>query len=649
MVVYPVIDDYQAAPLNANLTWLSPPIPSMEPPQQELQALGRTVADTFVRLVEAPWADDQNMGIPSKRRIEAEEERFRLWAFTLGLFQTAHASLDYRVRDASFIKASLGDLLAELQDHLQNLLDIAIGTRLPLERDKERQASDAEDASSSSDDETSLASSSSSGSIESFQEADFRLSSITTRLDSLYQLATRIRSPRNRQQRPTKDLYKHVPEDQRAEYIQNQEHIEVSLVAYIQRQQLGEWFKDEQLQELGFGRDELIEQYASASHWLIVRAGMANARRKQQFMYWKKHAQLLGRNVTEETPAVRKTPVGTVAPLQPTASPSQTSKPAPAKSMATSVTKIDLEVIGPEDTRSVISRHSCMSAVASPQGEGLAWPPAPSQFHGHKYFPCPYCGILCPEKYLSSDGWRVHQIHDLQPYHCTYEDCSDPDRLYGVKQDWIDHENQHRRVWHCHSHKAEFETRPDYLLHLQELHPQDKWEDYTPEMIAGVAGASAKPHRDCPFCPTTFSNVATMQKHVRYHLERLALYALPDIREDMEDELAPEMSSDSKQVVENWGRQDSIANDFDEERQAFLAEFAMDDTGHNEPTKGGTLLSKAHIQSIEPHSPRTWLDTYLRSQYRTLSEPEETKKPDSQHQRTRAKADERGQTRLRSR
>jgi len=92
----------------------------MESPQQELQPLGRTVAGTFKRLVEAPWADDRDTAIPSRRRIAAEEERFRLWARTLGLFQAGHASLDYRVRDASFVKASLGNLLTELHDHLQN-------------------------------------------------------------------------------------------------------------------------------------------------------------------------------------------------------------------------------------------------------------------------------------------------------------------------------------------------------------------------------------------------------------------------------------------------------------------------------------------------------------------------------------------------
>jgi len=285
------------------------------------------------------------------------------------------------------------------------VLDIALGTRPPLERDeKTPQAGGTENDSGRSDDETSLGSSLSS--MGSFQEAEFRLSSVTTRLDSLYKLASRIRSPRNRPQRSIKDLYKHIPESQRAEYIRTQEQIEVSLVAYVQRQQLMEWVNDERLQVLGFGREELVAQYASASHWLIARVGMANARRKQQFLYWKKHAQLLQRDVTEEAPAVAELPVATLALPQPPAAPSQASKLAPAKSMATSVTKVDLKAIGPKDMISVISHRSRVSTTASPQGEDLAWPSAPSHLAGHKYFPCPYCGILCPERYLSRDMWR---------------------------------------------------------------------------------------------------------------------------------------------------------------------------------------------------------------------------------------------------
>ncbi|ORY60117.1 uncharacterized protein BCR38DRAFT_412317 [Pseudomassariella vexata] len=133
---------------------------------------------------------------------------------------------------------------------------------------------------------------------------------------------------------------------------------------------------------------------------------MANARTKQQFLYWKKHAQLLGRDVTEVAPVVAKLPPDAVALPHPAAV-RQTIEPGPVKSMATSVTKMNLEVMGPGDLRSVISHHSRVSTVVSPQGEDLTCPPAPSHLSGHKYFPCPYCGIICPERDLCRDDWSM--------------------------------------------------------------------------------------------------------------------------------------------------------------------------------------------------------------------------------------------------
>ncbi|KAM0429266.1 hypothetical protein ACHAPT_006480 [Fusarium lateritium] len=183
-------------------------------------------------------------------------------------------------------------------------------------------------------------------------------------------------------------------------------------------------------------------------------------------------------------------------------------------------------------------------------------------------------------------------IHDLQPYHCTYEDCTDPNRTYRLRQDWIDHENQHRRVWHCHVHGEEFETQPEYIRHLQHRQDEHKPEDRLPEMIATIVASSSKPHRDCPFCPTSFSDVPTMQKHVRYHLERLALYALPDVYEQEGDELASEQPSDSHRLVENRGRRESISRDFTEsEEQSFLEVL-----GHQQPHE--SLLTAESLKGL---------------------------------------------------
>ncbi|KAH7133178.1 ankyrin repeat-containing domain protein [Dactylonectria estremocensis] len=235
----------------------------------------------------------------------------------------------------------------------------------------------------------------------SFSEAEFRLAGVAARLDSLYKLAARIRSPRNRPPRLTKDLYKHIPENQRAEYIRNQEHIETTRVAYVQRQQLG-------------------------------------------------------RDMTDIPPPPMPTePQKTVVKPQ---APTTVAQPVPPISLATSATKIDVDTPGLDD----------------PNGRGFGLPLAPVHLAESTYFSCPYCGILCLARYLSQDQWRV---------------------------------------WHCHVHEEEFETQPDYMQHLREKPLEHAPEDSSAEMVAAVVGASSKPHRDCPFCPTEFSDVATMHRH----------------------------------------------------------------------------------------------------------------------------------------
>lgn len=173
-------------------------------------------------------------------------------------------------------------------------------------------------------------------------------------------------------------------------------------------------------------------------------------------------------------------------------------------------------------------------------------------------------------------GSSIHQIHDLQPYQCTYEDCPDPHRLYGQRQEWIDHENQHRRVWHCHAHSKEFETQPEYIRHANDEH---SGEGSSPELTATLVGSSLQPHRDCPFCPTAFSDLAHLRKHITYHLERLALFALPDIEIDVKDQDVSERSSDTNLAVERRGRRDSIKGDFSQEETVAFAEILDSKTG----------------------------------------------------------------------
>ena len=55
------------------------------------------------------------------RQAVTEEQRFKVWAHSLGLYHQGHASLDYRVRDAEVVKARLTEILEELESHVCSL------------------------------------------------------------------------------------------------------------------------------------------------------------------------------------------------------------------------------------------------------------------------------------------------------------------------------------------------------------------------------------------------------------------------------------------------------------------------------------------------------------------------------------------------
>jgi hypothetical protein len=364
----------------------------------ELYSIGTEIFKAFRELagVEGPF---------SQRHLAAEAQRFRLWAHSLGLHQQGHASLDYRVRDAMIVKGRLAGILGDLKDHLESLLSIMCGERLPFEQE------DNESSSSDTDNEVKK-SATSSVSDESFHEVDFRQRSVTETLDALYSLAAKIRNPRNRPQRTTRELFKHMPTQLLDEYIQERETAEIAIVAYVQHQNILEGLQCWGLESASLSQEALLEQYASPSNFLIRRTGIANTRRKQQFVYWKEHAERISRGPTTNVPVdqLGKEPVVDETMSLPSPQVDAAHKlRAPSmreRSLATSATRLDETFVKLDDLKSVISHQSRVSTLINPQGEMLEWPPPPKQATDTKFFACPYCHVICPWEYLAKDPWR---------------------------------------------------------------------------------------------------------------------------------------------------------------------------------------------------------------------------------------------------
>lgn len=388
----------------------------MEP--TELKANGVKIYEAFKKVHQV----EDTSNVSTIRHLQVQREKFQLWARSLGLFQQGHASLDYRVRDAFVVKQPLSYILRVLLVNLDELISIISGERCPFEeqdhkmskreKDNERDYEDGDEELGYSDGESSTPSNSDaqSDSADSFREVEYRLHLIDEAVNSLYCLAAKIRNPKNRPQKSIDQMYKHMPSNDRAVHIQEREHLETMVVAYVQRQQVLELLEDVPESD----KRNTLSQYCSEDSWMIRRVGIANARRRLQFVYWKQHARRLGDSavepreilITREKHKDKGIAVATGSVESQGQSLNQRMRSVPQQSIATSATQIPPGLLNSQDATSVVSYQTRVSTVFSPNGDKVTWPPPPHVAEGSDFFPCPYCLLLCPARYLSTDAWR---------------------------------------------------------------------------------------------------------------------------------------------------------------------------------------------------------------------------------------------------
>ncbi|KAJ8126017.1 hypothetical protein O1611_g7621 [Lasiodiplodia mahajangana] len=355
-----------------------------------LHVIGSAISSAFAELVSVNTLDRL-----SRRPLVliTEQQRFKLWAHSLGLHQQGHESLDYRLRYAVSVKEGLIEVLTDLQGHIDELVTIAQGNRGPLDEAPVLQGQD-EDTESLGNESIST-DSSSLRSESSFHEVDFRIRSVAERNDALFAFAEKIRNPRNRPQPSLEQLFKDIPAGQLPTYIHQREEAETRDIESIHHQYLLSNYTD------------YADDCAELAEWLLFRLGCGNVRRKQLFTFWKIQAQkvippagkLEQLRISEEPTTDIRMGTPQVAPFS--------THPA-TKYVGKAQTDLD--------HGASVSRGSQITTASTSQIESLKWPTPPRILTRGTDFVCPYCYMPCPREYRLKDAWREHLIHDLQPY-----------------------------------------------------------------------------------------------------------------------------------------------------------------------------------------------------------------------------------------
>ncbi len=130
------------------------------------------------------------------------------------------------------------------------------------------------------------------------------------------------------------------------------------------------------------------------------------------------------------------------------------------------------------------------------------YPLPPKESADEKPFECPYC--FCVITIDGTRSWTEHIFDDLQPYICTFQHCSTPDRLYDSRREWFHHVTAHLRCGHTGDAKLV-----------------------------------------CPLCKSTLASPHLFEWHLARHLEELALFALPR-NELNDDHMRPVQGQESR-------------------------------------------------------------------------------------------------------
>ncbi|KAL9038048.1 MAG: hypothetical protein Q9180_003370 [Flavoplaca navasiana] len=143
-----------------------------------------------------------------------------------------------------------------------------------------------------------------------------------------------------------------------------------------------------------------------------------------------------------------------------------------------------------------ISQTSYASSLV--EGGTITVPPPPKRSLAGDPFPCPYCHFIINP--TTTHSWHRHVFTDLRPYICIYHPCRTPDKLFQSRHDWLDH--------------------------IRTIH-------FIKTLL-------------CPLCKAVVETAKQYERHVARHMEELALFVLPRLDyDDEEEEGEPDKRSSS--------------------------------------------------------------------------------------------------------
>ncbi|KAK3937487.1 hypothetical protein QBC46DRAFT_319554 [Diplogelasinospora grovesii] len=453
--------------------------------------------------------------------IENEQGRFRVWCGNLGAVQEGYSSLDYRLRESVVMHSNIVKLLKQLLGNIRESIEVISGRRLPFEQQMRPQ--DMSDDESDSEANTDL-------------ELVMRLTNIVGIMKDLYKLSFKIRNPNFKSTPLRLSLYQEIDPESKVDIF--------------------EAFAKSDLQHV----EELVKLSRTGRDapdgwvdYLTPRLAAANTLRRKHFKYWERHARKLAGHLPQTSRTKARLGVGTqLGTRGKETTDTQTQMEREAEKSMPKTLLSQTEASRYEATLDDRTERGSVASYASTaldiEGKSVELPRPPSAALQGKEFICPYCLVLCPARHGWGKSWRVHVLHDLQAYLCTYEDCPQPNQLYRSRRHWVSHEDStHRRYWRCHEHPdVLYQSAVGLRSHYHQAHAHELTEEQMNPFVELSTICVPDARSTCPTCFALGPFPMGITNHLANHLERVSVFALP--RSVVEAEHSARGSNPSRRV-----------------------------------------------------------------------------------------------------
>ncbi|KAK1836523.1 hypothetical protein QBC39DRAFT_338304 [Podospora conica] len=436
--------------------------------------------------------DRPPQGISLATSVSDHVARFKIWAGNIGAHRNGRSSLDYRLREASHIRAQVIRLLEDLRETLQDATSILRGERTPWDKEPAPQGELVDDEEGAED----------FGQQPDTTELDQLSTDIGEVIDCLFRLSVSIRNP--------------APHDR----FKRSVWTDTATLAHF---------------DIAHVRERLVDVDAG----MIERLGRANAHRRQYFRYREQHHEKLARGIDEAHLTTTDDAVtSTIA----------SSIPQQMKAVESIG---EASVLDEDKSSTGWTETTIASSLVA--GDRPRIPPPPKE-SSSRPFECPYCYMMISA--TTTLAWRRHVLADLCPYICLSPDCHTPEETYQSRNQWMQHMLYHHwRTWTCTlgcDDSECFQSATAARDHLTEIHGSVS----TPGNIESLVGIHETPKSrdstaECPLCSQSNLTIKEYARHVGRHQKDLSLFSLPTLGDSEDDGLGLEESQGHEDANED--------------------------------------------------------------------------------------------------